>query len=137
MGKNRPNWQIKTVATGSKHPARLPEPRTAFGDFSPGSGRVQCIAIARSGQQCRKDALHGSTCCGSHGGHKIAYKSLAQGLLSTRSGIGSTRSGLAKLSTVERYPIGEAWSLSPVERGKRIEMARNRKLGFTVRKPET
>jgi hypothetical protein len=43
--------------------------RTKFGDFSPGSGRRQCIAIARStGQRCRRDAVQGSQRCRSHGG---------------------------------------------------------------------
>lgn len=43
--------------------------RTSFGDFSPGSGRVQCRCIARStGERCRCDAVQGVTACRSHGG---------------------------------------------------------------------
>lgn len=50
--------------------------RTAFSDFSPGSGRRQCRAVARStGEQCRRDAVQGATRCRVHKGISDALAS--------------------------------------------------------------
>lgn len=88
------------------------------------------MAIARSGAQCRCDAMRGATCCRSHGGHVMAYRFMPEGAVSARTGISATRFALAKLSTLER---SESRSLSPVERGKAIEAERNRRLGLTLK----
>lgn len=49
--------------------------RTSFSDFSPGSGRCQCRAIARStGERCRRDAVQGVSCCASHRGLAVAVR---------------------------------------------------------------
>ena len=127
--KNRPYWQLPMRASGSKA-AAFKGYQSRFGDGHP--NRRQCVAIARHGGQCRCDAMKGATCCRAHGGHKLAYRNMKPGALSARTGLASARKALAKLSTLEPFPEGEEYSLSPVERGKAIEAARNRRLGLTV-----
>ena len=51
--------------------------RTAFGDFSPGSGRRQCVSIAKhSGERCRRDAVQGAAQCRVHKGISPALAKL-------------------------------------------------------------
>ena len=129
--KNRPMWRVPMNARGYAT-AKFPGYQSRFGDGHP--NRVQCVAMARStGQRCRKDALRGAPTCNSHGGHWHAYRNAPEGFVSSRSGTASTRNALAKLATIERFPVGEAWPEhgSPVKRGLVIETARNRRLGLT------
>lgn len=127
VSKNRPYWR---APMGKGVPQAFLGYQSRYGDGHP--NRRRCVAMARSGERCRKDALQGATCCQVHGGHKDAYRNAPEGFVSLRSGIAGTRKALAKLSTLERYPESMSYSLSPVERGKAIETARNRKLGLTT-----
>src|SRR4029077_6281911 len=73
--RQTPHWRARFTAPGSGGAAPIGPmlaKRTAFGDFSPGSGRTRCTAIAKmTGERCWKDAIGGTTRCKSHGG--IAY----------------------------------------------------------------
>lgn len=131
--KNRPSWRVPLVVHRQQAEFRCTPSR--FGDGHP--NRRQCQAVARStGQRCRKDAMQGATTCASHGGHRAAYQNAPAGFYASRRGISTVRMGLAELAATERYPPGVAWSASPVERGKRIEAARNWRLGLTVERSE-
>ena len=128
--KNRPMWRIR-LANGRERgcDAVFLGYRSRFGDGHP--GRRQCIATARStGKRCKNDCIQGATCCRVHGGHRIGYraaiKRLGPGVISLASGRNAPRKALAKLSTIEPYPLGAPWLLSPVERGKTIEAGLNR-----------
>jgi hypothetical protein len=125
---NRPSWRLP------KHGG--PKNRTfsgyisRFGDGHP--SRVRCKAIARTtGERCRRDALQGAVCCQAHGGHRQAYKNAPAGFISSVKGKSAVRKALAKLSTIERFPVGVPYPDTPVKRGKAIETARNRQLGLT------
>jgi hypothetical protein len=55
--------------------------RTAFGDFSPGSGRRQCVSIAKStGERCKRDAVNGADHCRTHRGVRTALARLKRRL---------------------------------------------------------
>ena len=138
--KNRPCWRMRL--RNGREPgcdAKFPVPLSHFGD----QYHRQCNARARStGLRCRKAALAGADRCASHAGHKAAYiaaqRELGNKFISLRSGIATARRGLAKLSTIERYPEATEWHPSPVERGRIIEEHRNRRaglLGHTKPKP--
>ena len=75
----------------------------------------------------------------------IAYRSAINELgpgrvISMTTGRSVTRRGLAKLSTLEKLPVGVAYPASPVERGKIIEAWLNRALDphalFKMTKPD-
>ena len=72
MGKT-PDWIAKRPRPkepGKRPPQTMLDRRTSFGDFSEGSGRTQCAAIARTttGARCRHDAIGGQRFCKQHGG---------------------------------------------------------------------
>jgi hypothetical protein len=46
-------------------------------------------------------------------------------------GYSATRIGLARLSTIERFPVGFDYPKSPVKRGLVMETVRNHQLGLT------
>ena len=130
--KNRPSWRLRDRRGREKGCNAVFFGRVSrFGDGHP--NRKRCIAKTRSGPRCRKDALQGSTCCGSHGGHYMAYRTVGHDFISLAAARSVTRKALATLSTIERFPIGVEYPASPVERGRVIEAVRNQRLGLTKR----
>jgi hypothetical protein len=79
----RPQWRkpYRTYPKGGGpgvHAAFVAK-RTAFGDFSPGSGRRQCVSIAKhTGERCRRDAVQGANQCRTHKGISPALYKLRQ-----------------------------------------------------------
>jgi hypothetical protein len=68
-----PSWRaLKTrhkKQPGKPAPLALLASASAFGDFSEGTGRFQCGAIAKgTGERCRRDCIGGQRRCKSHGG---------------------------------------------------------------------
>ncbi len=81
MPRPRPSWRAPFIrypkgAGPGAHAAFLAK-RTAFNDFSPGSGRRQCVAIAKgSGDRCRNNAVQGAERCRTHKGIAPAIRNL-------------------------------------------------------------
>ena len=73
MPRPRPQWRkaYRNYPRGAGpgiHDA-MKAKRTAFGDFSPGTGRRQCVSISKgSGERCRRDAVQGADQCLTHKG---------------------------------------------------------------------
>lgn len=67
----RPAYRTKAKDTkgNGRSASFMREVRSSWTDFSEGSGRFQCIAIARStGEQCRCNAIRNARTCKVHGG---------------------------------------------------------------------
>jgi len=85
MPRPRPQWRkpYKNYPRGAGpgiHDA-MKAKRTAFGDFSPGTGRRQCVSISKgSGERCRRDAVQGADQCKTHKGISIALRRLRRDL---------------------------------------------------------
>jgi hypothetical protein len=77
----RPQWRkpyrCYPKGAGPGIHAALVAKRTAFGDFSLGSGRRQCVSIAKgSGERCKRDAVQGAARCKTHKGIAPAIRNL-------------------------------------------------------------
>jgi len=133
MARPIPTWRAPYIrrpgAGAGIGPAMLAK-RTAFGDFSEGSGRRQCVAVAKStGQRCGKDAVQGVDRCASHGGkaHAVRKAKVRDPRFRPASGDGSARRGLAVLG-FDAVKAGEAFPDGGiVAAGRTIEKRRNRK----------
>ena len=130
-GKNRPHWRARLASGREKGcKAKFLCTPSRFGDGNP--NRRRCKVKARStGLRCKNDCIGGAPACRVHGGHWLGYRAArkelgADRVVSITTGKSVTRKGLARLSTIERYPVGVPYEASPVERGKRIEEAHNR-----------
>jgi hypothetical protein len=131
--KNRPAWRVATSSATPRKPIIPPAPdkRSAWGDFTPGNGRTQCKALARStGKRCGHDALQGATACRVHGGFAMAYRRQREALdatgkaTATRNALRAPRRALARIgATVSALPDGSPVPVSPVERGRAWELA--------------
>jgi len=128
--RQTPHWRARFTAPGSGGAAPtgpMLAKRTAFGDFSPGSGRRQCSAIAKmTGERCRKDAIGGTTRCKSHGGVVYALRKLRQergAKAQRRDPDHHARQSLFAVSLEE--PEGFVSDAIGIERGKQIEEFKN------------
>lgn len=107
--------------------------RSAFGDFSPGSGRRQCRAIAKStGEQCRCDAVQGAFVCRKHRGIASAFVNAKRkdSRIQRSNNVGESRRTLASLAFMDT-PEGlkvERIDTQTVARGRLFEAWRNREL---------
>lgn len=103
MPRARPKWRAPYVigpGNGPITPALLAK-RTSFGDFSPGSGRVQCEAVSKStGERCRRDAVQGVSTCRAHKGVGGAMTKLRASRPDARSAAngGAARKALAQIA---------------------------------------
>lgn len=73
MARYRPSWLPPRTCypKGPDCPAVMGplmlSRRSSFGDFSPGTGRRQCVALSKgSGARCRNDAVQGCERCRFH-----------------------------------------------------------------------
>ena len=124
--KNRPSWRIPQghgPATAS-----FKGYQSRFGDGHP--NRRQCVAIARAtGEQCKRDAMRGASCCHKHGGYQWAAR--AAGVDVTHATLRRSRVALARIGSGDApdgFPVDVALPLSPVARGRLFEAWRNRAL---------
>ena len=123
--RRTPHWQAakqKRAPTGRRIPQGMLARRTSFGDFSEGSGRVQCGAIAKhTGKRCRCDAIGGTARCRKHGGIAAAMaKAWARGERPIRAKANVARAMLftASLDTPEGYVCDGSIG---IEKGRKIE----------------
>lgn len=128
--KNRPSW----AAPKFDYPSRVdPAPafmvaRSGFGDFAPGSGRRQCVAIAKHGERCRCDAVQGSERCRVHRGMQSIGSRLAKLGYSPAKPERRLRKAIAEMGAREA-PEGFPEALlecSPLRRAELFEAWRNR-----------
>ena len=99
--------------------------RSSFGDFSEGSGRVQCGAIAKmTGERCRKDAIGGTARCKAHKGIAAALaKAWARGERPIRANASAARMML--FSSGLDAPEGFKSEASGVQKGREVEAFKN------------
>ena len=123
-------WRLRLTKPGSGGAGPIGPmlaKRTAFGDFSPGSGRRQCSAIAKTtGARCRKDCIGGTTRCKSHGGIRYAMRKLrqkygAKAQMRAPNHLGRRILFAAGLKT----PDGFESDAIGIERGKQAEVFQN------------
>jgi hypothetical protein len=139
MARDRPNWRAPRKQPHAGNPEDIRHAlakRTSFGDFTPGSGRRQCVSVAKgTGERCRKDCVAGRERCHMHGGTRLMQGRVKPGDVVVR------RSG-ARMHYASVGALEEAYSeglprvvgsvsvddLSAGSRGKIIEAWRNRAL---------
>lgn len=126
--RRTPYWQAakrKRAPTGRRIPQGMLARRTSFGDFSEGSGRVQCGAIAKmTGKRCRKDAIGGTARCKSHKGIAAAMaKARAKGERPIRANASAARMML--FAAGMDAPEGFKSEALGVEKGREIEALKN------------
>ena len=76
----RPAYRTpSTTSAGNPNPELLRKVRSSWTDFSEGSGRFQCIAVARStGARCRCNAVRHARTCKVHGGMRNLAAKIAK-----------------------------------------------------------
>lgn len=109
-------------------PAAMRAKRTSFGDRTPGNGRRQCTATAKStGKQCLRDPVCHAPTCRSHGGVGIALLKL-QRLHGPK--IRRAASNAQARATLFRAgmnpPKGFTSDAKGLERGRQAEAFRNK-----------
>jgi hypothetical protein len=116
------------------HPAFVAK-RTPFGDFSPESGRRQCVSISKQTQKrCRCAAVQGAMQCRVHGGLAVVLSVLKRRKVkvyrAVRQGAARRLLFVAGLEAPEgcRIPDG----VKGVARGRFVEAYRNRANGWIV-----
>ena len=132
--RRTPYWQAakrKRAPTGRRVPQAMLARRTSFGDFSEGSGRVQCGAIAKgAGRRCKRDAIGGTARCKAHGGITAALaKARHKGERPIVANSSAARKMLfaAGLDTPEGFVCDGSIG---IEKGRKVEAYKN---ALTVR----
>lgn len=141
MARSRPSW-IAPLFSHPGNPATFPATlarRTAFGCFTPDSGRRQCQGVARStGKRCGCDAVTGSEYCHLHGGARFLERRAQEWNPGARLAPGRNKAGRRLLAAIGAGELPEGFpshvgriavsELSSTARGRLVEAWLNREL---------
>lgn len=128
--RRRPHWLAKRrpgiPEPGKAPPSAMLARRSSFGDFTPGNGRTQCGAIAKStGLRCRKDAIGGTARCEAHKGIAAAMaKARARGERLVRATRNYPARAMLYVAGLDE-PEGFRSDAKGVERGRLVEAFKN------------
>ena len=102
--------------------------RSSFGDFTPGNGRRQCVAIAKAtGERCRQDAVGHAKRCKAHKGIQEARQALRRkGERVVRSTLDYVARDMLFKASFET-PEGFACEAIGVPRGRLVEAYKNKR----------
>lgn len=132
MSRTRQSWRAAFI----NYPKHIDRPapkaflakRSSGGDFTPGNGRRQCVAIAkRTGERCRCTAIGGVTRCRAHRGLIAAVKKLKRlygDKVRRTTPLRTARRALFQAGL--ESPKGFKSNAQGVERGRQIEAFKNR-----------